>query len=1409
MSDTNSSPVVLLAFANDPRNHLRFLADEHHAIKSALEPAVRDGLCEIVELSNANVDLVRQTVQRLQGRIVAFHYGGHAGDFNLFLETPGGGNEATSGKSLAELLGRHQTLEIVFLNGCCTRQQTQALLDAGVNAVISTDTTINDFLARKLAVNFYEGLAAGIGLQTAFRDAMFGLEPTREDDQTRALGAARKSPAAAGEEIPWAIQFREGAEDVAEWNLPSAANKPLKGLPALPMADLPTSPFRGLERFRAEQAEVFFGRGHEIRDLFRKVTSPETSPIILLYGQSGAGKSSMLDAGLLPRLQAPRPDDHPAGKPHHVFYHPRDAEQGLLGTLKLAFLPECVDMSPLEAWRKKEEVLGRPLTVILDQMEELETRPSPSLSRDKEWHDFLKTIDDIFRARPDRPQGRLILSFREEFLATVTSDLNQKDGVGLPYNEVRLAQLDKKRIVEVIEGPVSTRRLQNKYKLKLDSGLAQQIANDLMKDRAGAIAPTLQILLARMWKEAKTTSSANPHFSNNLYVEMQREGLLLDEFLDRQLDELKTAFGQDLILDLLSSHTTPRGTAEARIRRELRERYSHQEQKRLENILSACTRAYLLTVPDLWPSEKDLQQKRDRSAPNGIETHADDEAKKEYERGFGGSNGQHDDAQTRLAHDTLAPLVRARYESSDEPGQRAHRVLVNRVVDWRKGHRAPLDEQDLAIVEAGREGMRAWSKDEADLVALSRQAQAKRVIVRRTRRITFTCLFIASVVFGIYAWRMAEIAKQEKTRTAELLGLQEREKQRQASLAKIYKRAQNREKEATARADLLTARGILLSLRDTGPISNDEWVALWNASNADDRSKELVLEIGLNQPEFHARLASRAMFVVNAVTGMNPLRREVAVETASVALSRWQTKKWDDRHQKIKYLNLNAIVRTVAALDVDDPTFLNQLNTALSSAIDIASSDYKEKYEVLALRVAATANSEDGSRFVSKDSPLAKGDDITEAEFNQLLFEIAIRKRREEAEKVDQLVVVHSLAALGYAATVDDPYVKKMAHERVTSNAEQADQKLPTLSEIDVAQLAELAFRLSEVGSQLNPDSSKALIERVGEESDFSDDKSNAEIAATLKQLTGIVSSDDAPALVPALLEVADRFHGADKNRVISFLSWATEGQSQFDEALRVVIWQAYVDTLALEHLSAEAIRELPSRLSLLNDTQLAELQVGMLHALEEESDYGVVAAIASVWAKSGVRPDAKQLDRIVAKLCLWLYHGNPTENESELSDTINALKELASEKSVDRELIAHAICRVSFWGNGSGGSFWESAGEDRTDLIALRKVVAGLPPKAMLRLLNSPWCVSEPRNIVLSELDKNTKYSFNGRMTMLLDLADKVVADLRQHQHDVTRADIWKPVEFPVLFKSDRDSYQPGKFQRVGDAYMFTTTGR
>ena len=57
-------------------------------------------------------------------------------------------------------------------------------------------------------------------------------------------------------------------------------------------------------------------------------------------------------------------------------YLRRDQEQGLLGTLGEAFTAGAISLLPLrEAWQGLEEELGQPLVLVLDQVEEVHTRP--------------------------------------------------------------------------------------------------------------------------------------------------------------------------------------------------------------------------------------------------------------------------------------------------------------------------------------------------------------------------------------------------------------------------------------------------------------------------------------------------------------------------------------------------------------------------------------------------------------------------------------------------------------------------------------------------------------------------------------------------------------------------------------------------------------------------------------------------------------------------------------------------------------------------------------------------------------------------------------------------------------------------------------------------------------------------
>ncbi len=401
------------------------------------------------------------------------------------------------------------------------------------------------------------------------------------------------------------------------------ASRPLDALPPLPEMDLPASPYRRLQWFRREDAGIFFGRGEETRSLYDALTKRWSDPIVLFYGESGVGKSSMLAAGLLPRLESS----------HEVRYVRRDRTSGLLGTLAEALQTDSDDVA--NAWRILEERLKRPVIIILDQVEECYTRP---LSEGAELETFITQITPLFSERSNRPKGRLVLSFRKEWIADIEAQLGE-----LPHHKIFLERLGLEGIKEIVLGPGSTERLSNKYKLSVEDALAEMIASNLLEDRHSPVAPTLSILLAKMWEEAR--SEARPSFTVALYLELAEKGLLLSDFVDEQLDALHDwkpyVVDSGLALDVLAYHTTPLGTAETRARTEVIAQYGHHED--VTDLLRKCQEVYLLVGTE---SSKSV---------------------------------------TRLAHDTLAPLIRQRYRESDRPGQRAERVLQSRLPGWKEG----------------------------------------------------------------------------------------------------------------------------------------------------------------------------------------------------------------------------------------------------------------------------------------------------------------------------------------------------------------------------------------------------------------------------------------------------------------------------------------------------------------------------------------------------------------------------------------------------------------------------------------------------------------------------------------------------------------------------------------------------
>ncbi|MEM7533932.1 MAG: CHAT domain-containing protein [Chloroflexota bacterium] len=752
--DNNTKPVIFLAFANPTagsQGYLRNLGEEARQLENVIRQAQSDNLCELVIKPYAGLADIVEVFQEYRNRIAIFHYAGHAKNFMLMLEDTGdnaasntGEHDGTTmidGRGLAAFLGEQNSLQLVFLNACSTQPQVDELLNANVPAVIATSQAIRDDVATTLATHFYQSLTSGANLQKAFNEAE-GLAQALLGKGSIGKGSVRDAyfeddAGVAMTEFydwPWRLTIKQGAEQLAEWSLGDAANEPLFGLPPLPEHDLPDRPFRHLNFFTEQDAEIFFGRGHQIRNLYDLVTMLDSAPIILFYGASGVGKSSMLAAGLLPRLQQ-----------QTIHYVRRNQGLGLTGTLAQVLwdgetVPDSLDAGIIaKRWHELEQIPDtadrKPTVMILDQVEEVFTRPNRE--QPHELADFFDVLSALFAHRSHRPQGKLILGFRKEWLADIEDAMKVQR---LPRTKLFLSRLTRAGIIEAVTGVARSTRLQTNYRLTTEAGLAEIVANDLLEDPDSPVAPTLQILLTKMWAEAEKVNFDQPHFGIAHYQSLKREGLLLSDFLHQQLDKLHAwradVVDSGLALDLLAAHTTPQGTVDHHTESELLDMYRHIERD-IPPLVQKCEELYLLFNP---------------------------------------GNEQADQPKSsRLAHDALASLTRHQYEESDKPGQRARRILDTRVVEWidESGQPIegnPLDETDLTLVEAGLNGTRDLTALERQLLEASRIAQVQREHDRKMQRhipnVLFTLMAVVAVV-AFFLWRQSveqtQLVEEQRT----------------------------------------------------------------------------------------------------------------------------------------------------------------------------------------------------------------------------------------------------------------------------------------------------------------------------------------------------------------------------------------------------------------------------------------------------------------------------------------------------------------------------------------------------------------------------------------------------------------------------------------------------------------------
>ena len=348
---------------------------------------------------------------------------------------------------------------------------------------------------------------------------------------------------------------------------------------ALPKLAWPREPYRGIEQFRFIYRPIFFERRDEIRRLIRLVSIYRGT---LVYGESGTGKSSVINAGFIPAML------EEGFLPERLRVQPVPGSELVIERIPLTdegtapFLPSrfAADDEPrtrlvfstadVHARLGLEHAGGAPL-LIFDQFEEFVTlfEEAPE-TREKlaEAAQAQNTLLEFFRdlLRDETLPVKLLFVFREDYLAKLSKLFalvpNLRD------QHVRLTFPDSSVLKKLIRGPFTCEIPPEHFGHIISDELANKLCAALEeRSETGTINLTeVQIACLSLWRDPKAESlfDATP----NRAAVVQK---LLEGHLTGALDRLSTGLREPAVA-ILRHLVTSAGTRNIILESDLLER---------------------------------------------------------------------------------------------------------------------------------------------------------------------------------------------------------------------------------------------------------------------------------------------------------------------------------------------------------------------------------------------------------------------------------------------------------------------------------------------------------------------------------------------------------------------------------------------------------------------------------------------------------------------------------------------------------------------------------------------------------------------------------------------------------------------------------------------------------------------
>jgi hypothetical protein len=646
------------------------------------------------------------------------HFSGHGNQEGLLFQCPEGAARRVPAAAIAETFASAgASVKLVVLSACHSQAPAAALL-AHVDCVVSMSGALRDNAARAFAIGFYGALGEQESVMTAYRqgNAAISLEALAEADRPQ-------------------LGVRAGA-DAGQIVLATLARVSQGALPC---------PYPGMRPYSADDADRFHGRDAEIDELLGRLRAGERE--FLVIGPSGSGKSSLVTAGVLPRLargaaglgrfvvRSMRPGEHPAAR--------LDALLEISG--RTLATPADAVAALLEGLAESSKVL-----IVIDQLEELFT-----LANAGERAPFLRALEALSAA----PRCVVVYTLRADFFgAFMESPLSARRPGRL--SRIEVYPLRGEALHAAISRPADD----------LGVSVEPELLERLLAD-AGAepgVLPLLQETLVQLWERRQGQPLRLADYEvlgdgprSGLAVALSRRA----DVLLRELSAAQESVTRRILLRLISFGE---GRSDTRRQQPVSKlRAASDEAADFDLVLHWLIDARLLTAD-------------------------------EDDRG---------EARIDLAHEVMIeawPTLTGWIQThrADEQRRRQHEAAALQWVEHGRGARGLLDPIELADAEAWQRTESArelgQSADVAALVAASRAAQDRQ---RRRRRGLVWGAFATLAVFAVVVATLAIMAEASRRQADEQAARAEVERANAVEAAARAETEADRARRAEARAE--------------------------------------------------------------------------------------------------------------------------------------------------------------------------------------------------------------------------------------------------------------------------------------------------------------------------------------------------------------------------------------------------------------------------------------------------------------------------------------------------------------------------------------------------------------------------------------------------------------------------------